>query len=162
MKKAALLLIVVLLAACSHRSDAIKSVDAAPAQATSVVSTLLSPPVTSEPPSFELVEAPAPSTPIEQREAAGRFLQRIAYHTRVRESLTKAPVQSVTSTAARFETRDASRSLLAPQPLPSAREVNPIMRVQSNAPRYSLKFSALLLGCVILVIGVAFERSRLT
>lgn len=89
MKKATLIASLLLSLACSHR----KAVESNPvlgawATTTSVVQPNLPlPPVTSEPPSVELVEAPPVLPPTAPREASGRFLQRVAYHTRTREAV---------------------------------------------------------------------------
>lgn len=150
MKKAALLLVLLFVANCAHR---VTQPTATPSPALIFVQPNASapPPVTTEPPSPLPVEAPA-VVPPEQHEAAGRFLQRVAYHTRVRESMTSTPVPPV------------ERAVVQPQFVPpEAPQSLPSPRLPSKPSRHeTISVLSLVVCCAVVLFGIVFERAKLT
>ena len=153
MKKAALLLFVLFVVNCAHRApQPTVNTPAAPAFAIVQPDASAPPSVTSEPPSPLPVEAPA-IVPPEQHEAAGRFLQRVAYRTRVRESMTTTPAKHVVSVP--VETM-AQAPPVTPQSSPS-----PQPKAKPSRRRQTLSTVSFLVCCAVIALGIFFERAKL-
>jgi hypothetical protein len=158
MKKAALLIVSLFLLNCAHRSAVVPPVYDGPAYYQFTVPSVSLPPVTDEAPSPLLVVEPMPVSDLSPREPAGRFLQRIAYHTAVREGMTKTPVQRV---AGVVEETPAPPHV-ASQSLPSTHVCHdaPIRKIE-RAVKKSIDFTLVLMCFGIVVFGVFFERSNM-
>jgi hypothetical protein len=165
MKKAALIASLLLSLACSHRKAVVVPVELPATSAVVYPAPFPLPPVTSEPPSAELVVAPPVLPVAAPREASGRFLQRIAYRTKVREAVKRGdPVPGLTGVSGQESGHHVQIPVQIPQSRQEPRQTVAIPPAKPSSDPYRdnpfMAFGFIIAAIVAVTVDILLTRRK--